>query len=196
MEKSTLLKIIGIVFASFLVLLVAAYFFYPEVNPEKHEEVVQKFEEDHKAADAPKDAPLTQATNQTDGNEAEIVMQDNTMNNTAAEEVAKIDSANIAEIARLEGVIDSLNGVIDDLEDEMISMQETQQEQLVQNSEDFKERIKSLLNLEEDDLAPILEKMSNQQLVNLYQGGGTIQREKILRALAPDKAAELMTEIM
>jgi Mg/Co/Ni transporter MgtE len=64
------------------------------------------------------------------------------------------------------------------------------------NNEAFKDRVKSLLNLEEDELAPILEKMTSNQLVRLYTEAGNTQREKILRALNSERAARLITEVM
>jgi transcriptional regulator of heat shock response len=62
--------------------------------------------------------------------------------------------------------------------------------------EAFKDRVKSLLNLEEDEMAPILDKMTSKQLVRLYKEAGNTQREKILRALKSDQAARLITEVM
>ncbi len=64
------------------------------------------------------------------------------------------------------------------------------------DKEEFAVRIKSLLNLEDDELSPILENLNTDQIVKLYYAGGTIQRQKILRALEAKKAAEIMTEIM
>ena len=46
------------------------------------------------------------------------------------------------------------------------------------------------------NMAPILEKMTKEQLVQLYREAGNTQREKILRALNSDRAAQLITEIM
>ena len=45
-------------------------------------------------------------------------------------------------------------------------------------------------------MAPILDKMTSQQLVRLYKEAGNTQREKILRALKSDQAARLITEVM
>ena len=64
------------------------------------------------------------------------------------------------------------------------------------DQETFSEMVKSLLNLDEQQLSPIVNKLSKEQLIRLYKGAGTIQREKLLRSLDPDRAAKLMTEIM
>jgi Mg/Co/Ni transporter MgtE len=45
-------------------------------------------------------------------------------------------------------------------------------------------------------MAPILEKMTSQQLVQLYREAGNTQREKMLKALSSDRAARLITEVM
>lgn len=72
-----------------------------------------------------------------------------------------------------------------------MGMEMNQEEQ-----EEFFDRVKSFLNLDEEELAPIVSKLDNEELVRLYRGGGTIQREKLLRSLKPDRAAEIMKEIM
>lgn len=65
-----------------------------------------------------------------------------------------------------------------------------------EEQEPFAERVKSLLNLDEEELSPILVKLNNDQLVRLYKNAGNIQREKLLRSLNPDRAAVLMESIM
>jgi len=97
---------------------------------------------------------------------------------------------------RLHGVIDSLYVRIDQLEQLVDSLQNPVEENNELDPAEFTERVKSLLNLEEDELGPILKNMTKGQIVRLYNGGGTIQRQKILRSMEADKAAELMTEIM
>lgn len=61
---------------------------------------------------------------------------------------------------------------------------------------EFFEKIKSLLSLDEEELAPIVNQLSNEQLILLYNGGGNLQKEKLLRALSPERAAAIITEIM
>jgi Mg/Co/Ni transporter MgtE len=62
--------------------------------------------------------------------------------------------------------------------------------------EEFSERVKSLLNLDEEDLTPIASQMTQQELVKIYQTSSNLQREKLLRSLTPERAAKLMQEIM
>jgi len=107
-------------------------------------------------------------------------------------------------IDSLRQVNDSLNVLMTAIQDSINDRSLTvPQEEIVENGagiagfdEDFSDRIKSLLNLDEEELAPIVDKMNRDQLVRLYQGGGSIQREKLLRALKPERAAELIQKIM
>lgn len=55
---------------------------------------------------------------------------------------------------------------------------------------------KSLLRLEEEELALILNRLSDNLLVELYNTSSNMQREKLLRSLEPNKAASLLRRIM
>ncbi|MGN8226754.1 hypothetical protein [Gracilimonas sp. BCB1] len=191
MNKAVILKIAGLITVPLLVMIVAMYFLYPYINKEDYQELVQtqqeKLDSEFDALGIPAQgdsviAVLSDTTVVMDSvaidtlvnNELQLALEENTLLHK------RVDSL-IAEIEMLRANQPEETGTED--------IQEL-------SKEEFAQRIKSLLNLEEDDLAPILEKMTNEQLVRLYNGGGTIQREKILRSLNSDKAAKLMTEIM
>lgn len=87
------------------------------------------------------------------------------------------------------------SGPVAEQQPERVAM-ETVAEVIEEEQEPFADRVKSLLNLDEDELSPILVKMNNDQLVRLYRNAGNIQREKLLRSLNPDRAALLMESIM
>ena len=55
---------------------------------------------------------------------------------------------------------------------------------------------KSLLNLDEDELGPILNRLSDAQLVKLYESSSNIRRAKLMRSLDPGKAALLLRRVM
>ncbi len=55
---------------------------------------------------------------------------------------------------------------------------------------------KSLLRLDEEELALILNRLSDNLLVELYNTSSNMQREKLLRSLEPNKAASLLRRIM
>lgn len=66
----------------------------------------------------------------------------------------------------------------------------------IMNDEALSERVKSLLNLDEEELAEIVKHLDESQLLMLYRYSGNIQREKLLRSLAPGRAAKLMRTVM
>ena len=191
MNKSVILKIAGLITVPLLVMIIAIFFLYPYLNKEEYQELVKEQEEkfesefDALSMNAQQDTLLTVASDST----------------LAADSMA-VDSLSTDELkialdenSRLHQVVDSLVAEIEILKANQVKAVEAKDIPEL-SKEEFAQRVKSLLNLEEDDLAPILERMTNEQLVRLYNGGGTIQREKILRSLNSDKAAKLMTEIM
>ncbi len=215
MDKLAILKISGIVLVSFIVMLAAAFFLYPKLNKKKYEEVVSNFEKKQQEAsqlvpviedtlyenrkyEAREQVVIDTALVQTD---SDSLSYSQDIAETVGEEIGATmlpiysSLRGINEI-RMQAKIDSLELVVAGLESELENKNELLLTSQNENTEEFATRVKSLLNLEEDELAPILEKMSNDQVVRLYYGGGTIQREKILRSLKSDKAAEIMTEIM
>lgn len=198
MDKLFILKISGVLVVAFLLMLVAAFFLYPKLNSEKYEEVVTSFEKNQEDG---------QMLTQTLEDSLLTKEQDSVAVDSMARDSLLVDEENKGDLISdpgfqtsneiyMQGVIDSLNLVINDLKTELDALKKAQLAAEKNEVEDFSVRVKSLLNLDEDELGPILEKMSSEQLVRLYFGGGTIQREKILRALNADKAAKLMTEIM
>ncbi|MCP9291892.1 hypothetical protein [Gracilimonas sediminicola] len=191
MNKAVILKIAGLITVPLLVMIVAMYFLYPYINKEEYNELVQAQEEKLDAEFEALGLPAQEDS-------VVAVLSDTTMvMDSVAVDTLVTDELQLAleENTLLHKRVDSLIAEIEVLKANQ--PEETDAEDIQELSkEEFAQRIKSLLNLEEDDLAPILEKMTNEQLVRLYNGGGTIQREKILRSLNSDKAAKLMTEIM
>lgn len=55
---------------------------------------------------------------------------------------------------------------------------------------------KSLLRLDEEELAQILNRLSDNLLIKLYNSSSTIQREKLMRSLEPGKAATIIRTVM
>ncbi|MFP8488658.1 hypothetical protein ACKGJO_06100 [Gracilimonas sp. Q87] len=214
MSKSAILKIAGIVLIPFILMLVGAFFLYPQLNEEKFNEIVTNFEEQQEEQfknDLQKERN-TNAVNQ------KVISKESLSDSMEVYVTTEVDSVNIEELPdsiqnitskteseihrfeqseiRLHGIIDSLYAVIEELEAQIELLSNPVEEKTELDPKEFSERVKSLLNLEEDELRPILEKMTKDQIVRLYDGGGTIQRQKILRSLGADEAAELMTEIM
>ncbi len=192
MDKKKL--IIGAVLVGLLpIFLVAFYFLYPKINADRYEEVI------HRQADQEQ---MTFSKN-VNLDDPDLNKEFEDMANQLQEYLEREDKLNRS-IDSLKQVNDSLNVLMTAIQDSINKRSSTApREEIVENGvgiagfdESFSDRIKSLLNLDEEELAPIVDKMNKDQLVKLYQGGGSIQREKLLRALKPERAAELMQKIM
>jgi len=182
-----ILKIIGIIIGSFAGMFILVFFAYPYINKDKFDEMIRS-----------EQAPLT-ATIGSEISTEEL--------QKLKEELERMQSEN----RELMAAFDSLNLVKEDLELELEEWEKMEEFMPVPGSptepvqrgstyymddEEFAERVKSLLNLDEEELAPIIREMDQGQLVRLYQNAGTIQREKLLRSLEPKRAAALMKEVM
>ncbi len=211
MNKVTILKITGILLVPFLIMLGGVFFLYPHLNEEKYDEIVETFEQQQEESFNEGAFSYKPGDNKQDtvsGTFSDSVATQSSMDSLSVDtayiagEVESMgQSLNTVEMfeeneIRLHGVIDSLYVRIDQLEQLVDSLQNPVEENNELDPAEFTERVKSLLNLEEDELGPILKNMTKGQIVRLYNGGGTIQRQKILRSMEADKAAELMTEIM
>ena len=198
MDKKVIYKVFGAILISFILMVAVIFILYPYISKEKYTELVTDFENNQEMQNhfPAKENPLKseQAESDADGNP--IVVQtsgiaefdsasttsDILLNAEQIELYAIIDELH-NQIARLEFQVDSLNSILPDTDSEI-------------DPAVFTERVKSLLNLEEGELAPILNNFNKEQLKKLYLGGGTLQREKILRSLKAEVAAELMKELM
>lgn len=197
MNKVAIVKIAGFLVVPILVMLVVIYFLYPLLNSEKYDLIVKTKGTmvDSAAMDS-----LARLDSLAHADSMDIYRQLNIDDKIAESEerwAEKVDS--------LTRMIYLLNSRLEGLE----PPKETSQTQNSSSQEganagqtssadeeDFKDRVKSLLALDEKEMAPILSKMSKDQLVLLYKEAGNTQREKILRALSSDRAAQLITEIM
>lgn len=193
-----ILKVTGLYTGGMLVLLVVLYLLYPWINSEAHQQVVESY--------AHHDATL-QADREYIGQEIEDL-------------IGQIEELRENE-RQLNRMVDSLTAVNHDLREQLSSGGSTPSEHVASagqerssaeegridrvglygsadddDREAFLEKVKSLLNLDEKELAPIINQMSNQQLIRLYNGGGSLHKEKLLRSLEPERAAAIMTEIM
>ena len=192
MDKKKL--IIGAVLVGLLpIFMVVFYFLYPKINADKYEDVMHRQSEEETIA-------FSENVNLDD---PDLNKEFEGMANQIQEYLDREDKLNRS-IDSLKQVNDSLNVLMATIQDSINKRSTTvRQDEFAENDgtiegfdEKFSDRIKSLLNLDEEELAPIVDKMNKDQLVRLYQGGGSIQREKLLRSLKPERAAELMQKIM
>ena len=193
MNKKGVLKIAGIVIVPLLVMTIAAYFLYPYFNEEEYEAIAEKYDR--------RNEPVAQVDDMKIGKDFQ----------TLVEQVKLLKSAN----EELNNTIDTLRKRNKELAEQLKAREKqeiSEQEPTVPEQTDsmqtttvskedipeekFGERIKSLLNLDNEDLTPIVNEMTDEQLVRLYKGGSSIQRKKLLRSLDPKRAAKLMTNVM
>ncbi|MDR8394252.1 hypothetical protein NC796_24095 [Aliifodinibius sp. S!AR15-10] len=199
MDKKKILKILSFIGGPLVVMAIAAYFLFPYLNEEKYEEISAKYEDNQTVVTA-------------DGNRIGRDFE------SLVEQVKDLQAGN----NRLQNLVDSLRATNEELENKLEEQKKLieQQEQAgteslagaqaqaqgdagdAENAEDipedenFADRVKSLLSLDDESLTPIVSELSDEQLLRLYESGGTIQRKKLLRTLEPKRAAQLMEEVM
>jgi hypothetical protein len=203
MNKNKLLKLTGLFVVSSLVLALAAYFLYPYLNEQKYRQTVEDFQTQDSTAfisagldgSQPRTHSLRLDSLQKEEKRLRHLVDSLQAANTSLkeqlEELAKADSARKAVADEV-----TAGALQDNISEDLLAADNNGSIPTPAEREPFSERVKSLLNLDEEELALIINHLSNSQLVRLYRGGGTIQREKLLRSLKPERAAELIEEIM
>lgn len=195
MNFKKLLKIIGFVLGPLVPLMVVIYFLFPYINENKYKDVAESYEKNKVIAE---------------GKNREMPHRDY----ETLKEQTKVFQENIK---KLRGVIDSVNVLNDSLRDELLAeknrIEELQQSETVSDTasdgqekaqiakmemetENFAESAQSLLSLDDEKLAPILNEMSDAQLIRLFREGNSLQQKKLLRTLESKRAAKLMTEVL
>lgn len=221
MNRNTII-IIVVLIVSFLGMLAGFYFFYPHLNEEKFAEITSPKEEEETPGTSLVGTPFLRTYDDITREiehllKEQIALQEtvDSLNNLKAvltDELAEIESDvnRVTDQANLVANRDAQPQVVNEAETgagyRAGAQPQAQQPQnlyaameTVQYEEDqeaFADRVKSLLNLDEEELAPILSRLNNDQLIKLYRSAGNIQREKLLRSLNPDRAARLMESIM
>lgn len=201
MSKGAIVKIAGFLVVPILIMLVVVYLLYPMINSDRYDLIVRtngtmvdslaldSLARIDSFATADSLAQLEKLTS------AQYAMD---LDKKWSTKVDSLERMVYLLSARLEGIQNASDLRNQNNEPEASDSEpakEPSTDELL-SDEAFKDRVKSLLNLEEDELAPILEKMTSNQLVRLYSEAGNTQREKILRALKSDRAARLITEVM
>lgn len=193
MNKGKIVKIAGFLVIPIVLMLVVVYLLYPMINEDKYDLIIRTngMMYDSLALDS-----LTKIDSLISIDSMHVADSSN-LYIPKKIEVQK-NSNIITKIDSLERMIYVLTTRLEGLEmkEEMSKVPQQTNNSDNDYEEAFKDRVKSLLNLEEDEMAPILDKMTSKQLVRLYKEAGNTQREKILRALKSDQAARLITEVM
>ena len=215
MNKSALIKIAGILVVSFIVVTIVTFFLYPYLNEQKYEEI-QTERSDRYPSDILEGGATEDELPPFEGQEQSSVSLGRAGSDSLF--TSNSDSSLIATIDSLMAVNDSLKQKLDsaqllmsNLENALVATgaDEEQLDEVRQGNNDvefiaaaqepkeaFAERVKSLLNLDEEDLTPIANQMTQEELVKIYTSSGNLQREKLLRSLSPERATKLIQEIM
>ncbi|SMO59385.1 hypothetical protein [Fodinibius sediminis] len=171
--KSTLYTSFG-VFVSFLVIMVAVYFLMPYINPEKGKSAENNnFQQTF--------TPI----------ERNISAVDSLQNMT--DSLRQVIETYRKEETEYQGIIDSLNSRLASSEEQNDTLKARIPRVAAENIEEVS---KSLLTLDEDQLTPIVNILKDDQLISLYNSASRMQRSKLLRSLEPEKAANILKQIM
>lgn len=172
--KKIIIPIAALIVA-FLISLVASYFIYPMIHPN--------------AIKTKKSESALQISKKTPRKSDRDIIKDlririkglshtiDSLNTQQKKNNAHIDSLNL--------ILKKKTALITNLKKEKLSQKEN-----------VKFIANSLLNLDEDKLAPIVNKLSNQQLLAIYNTATNMQRQKLLQSLTPDKAADIVKKVM
>lgn len=163
---------------SFLVVMAIMYFLYPYFNPEKQEELQMPSENMEEA----RFDPGQYGPEAVDSLNKKVVTLQQIVDSLKARETGYL-----AQIDSLESHIEQMN------QEQTVAVNEENPQVETKNLEDVS---RSLLNLDEESLTPIVNLLDNNQLVGLYNSASNMQRAKLLRSLKPDKAATILKEVM
>lgn len=188
--KFTKKKIIILVVVSLSVLIlgaVAFYLLYPKMNPEKYEETVQQVEEENAL-----NATLNSSESESSNLENNLDSADSSIRISSVVKMQK------AQIDSLESIISKLESFREELNTEKIDLNEKikKLEEQASQKATFEEELKGILSLDDKQLSPILEKMNDMKVADIYQGSNVNQKQKILRCLDPEKAAKLLEAVI
>lgn len=218
MNRSILL-IIGLLILSFLGMLAGFYFFYPQINEERYAEITSVVPEEESTSEAMSMVGTPYLRTYDDiTNQIEHLLNEQMTLQSTVDSLNNLEKELTVRLAEMQDELNSQNvqdgsavsedvsqADMNEISNQAGPLAEQQPQNLyaaaetVQQEEEeeaFPDRVKSLLNLDEEELAPILSKLNNDQLTRLYRNAGNIQREKVLRSLNPDRAARLMESIM
>lgn len=209
MNKSLLIKIVGIILISFLVITVAMFFLYPYINEDNYEKIQAERLENSASEPTGNRVQTGEESNLTGGGQFTYLQNEIRRLRQGdfgwEEEIDSLKEANRLITMERDSVLAELQDLKERLENEPERFAENVGQaagnpEMVAASdeatEEFSERVKSLLNLDEEELEPIANQMTQNELVKIFKNSSNMQREKLLRSLSPERAAKLMREIM
>lgn len=211
MDKSVLLKITGILIASFLAITLVTFFLFPYLNEQKYEQIHTERLQSSVDEQVFTDVDLMPESNISGTGRFAYLQQEllrqkqenqrweNSVDSVLAIQysVEQERDSLFTELENLKEKIEQGGGLIAGNRQDADSGDDVEMVAAADEpTEEFSERVKSLLNLDEEELKPIANQMTQDELVRIYRHSGNIQREKLLRSLNAERAAKLMREIM
>ncbi|PWN05177.1 hypothetical protein [Rhodohalobacter mucosus] len=168
--------------ASFVVMIALIYFLYPYIDSERVAEVKEQIEMQVKEPTAsPNVSPAQTGTSSTQGS-------------SSVRERMEALAAAERQKREYEATIDSLKSEMERMAEEYRVSLENQAAGVA--DEEVENTTKTLLNLDEETLAPIANRLDHSELMKLYRAASNMQREKLLSALEPEKASEILKEAL
>lgn len=194
-----ILKIIAFIVLPVIPLTIAAYFLYPYINEKGYQQVAKKYQNEVNIGDS------VQVGNV--GGEVKTIGEDFATLKERSKAFQKKITVLKSQVDSLSAVNDSLAKLLknapnatstagDSLTAGDTTTIEGAKKLATLSDKELADNVKSLLALDLEDLSPILNEMTNRQLLRLYKVGSSLERKKILRALESKRAAKLMTELM
>lgn len=207
-----ILKYIGIAAGAFIGLSILIFFLYPYIHPERAEEARNRQIDEEEPMDRSillPDGKTTSGVYENMTNELEELQRENEALRARLDSLGRVKDTLITERDELQEQKEKAEAVLAESgfsgagHEGADSASGRAEAGLAlagtapgMDDEAFSERVKSLLNLDEEELAAIVKHMDEDQLVLLYRNSGNIQREKLLRSLVPERAAKLMRTVM
>ena len=191
---------VAVTLGTFLVSFGAFMYLYPQMNPDEFEVLKKEVEQQNIRQTGYQDALsflkeryelATAVATVADTASIQEVKQDTVVTAVLPDPNLALEQARNA---RLTQSLDSLNR-------EMARLRQAHTTELA----DLRKRVlpvfstadnKSLLNLDDEELKPILRQLNQRQIQAIYLDANASQREKLLRNLNPEAAARLLSEII
>jgi len=198
MMKNVIIAV-AVTLGSFLISFGVFMYLYPQMNPDVFEALKKDVEQQNVRQTGYQDAltflkeryELATAVATVMDTVKSVVKQDTVVTVALPDPNLAFEKARNA---RLTQSLDSLNR-------EMTRLRQAHSTELA----DLRKRVlpvfstadnKSLLNLDDEELKPILRQLNQRQIQAIYLDANASQREKLLRNLNPEAAARLLSEII
>lgn len=195
MNRKVLLRLAGLILGPILIIAIGTYVLYPFIKQEKYSRITEKF--DRKRALVVDENFRIGRDYQTVVEQVKLLRGRNKQLQAAVDSLS-LTNRKLGQKLKEEAKQDSIDRARLSQRQRFVGQEVTQVAQPAADvaDEDLSEKIKGLLSLDEENLSPIVNILSDDLLFQLYQEGNTIQRKKLLRSLKAERAAKLMSRVM